>query len=82
MSALAEKYLVTVDVGFFVTEVARDSVAARAGIEAGDVIVQLGRYRIGTLDDFGALLHRMPRSGQVRIGVVRGEQMGFGTLDM
>jgi serine protease Do len=80
--ALAEKYQLTVEDGIFVTEVARDSVAARAGIEAGDVIVQLGRYRIGTLDDFGALLHRMPKSGQVRIGVVRGEQMGFGTLDM
>jgi serine protease Do len=80
--ALAEKYQLTVDDGIFVTEVARDSVAARAGIEAGDVIVQLGRYRIGTLDDFGTLLHRMPKTGQVRIGVVRGEQMGFGTLDM
>jgi len=80
--ALAEKYQLSVDDGIFVSEVTRDSVAARAGIEAGDVIVQLGRYRITTLNDLGALLHRMPRTGQVRIGVVRGEQMGFGTLDM
>lgn len=78
---LAEKYHLDTEDGLLVSEVARDSVAARAGIQAGDVITQLGRYRVATLDDFGALLHRLPASGRVRIGVVRGEQMGFGTLE-
>jgi serine protease Do len=78
--AMAEKFHLSVEDGIFVSGVMRDSIAARAGIEAGDVIVQLGRYRIRSLDDFGALLHRLPKSGQVRAGVVRGEQIGFGTL--
>jgi serine protease Do len=80
--ALAEKYHLSVEEGIFVNGVMRDSIGARAGIEAGDVIVQLGRYRIQSLDDFGALLHRLPKSGEVRIGVVRDEQMGFGLLTL
>jgi len=80
--ALAEKFHLSVEAGMFVSGVLRDSIAARAGIEAGDVIVQLGRYRIQSLNDFGILLHRLPKSGQVRVGVVRGEQMGFGALSL
>jgi serine protease Do len=80
--ALAEKFHLSVEAGMFVSGVLRDSIAARAGIEAGDVIVQLGRYRIQSLNDFGVLLRRLPKSGQVRVGVVRGEQMGFGALSL
>jgi serine protease Do len=80
--ALADKYHLDTEDGMFISEVLPDSVASRAGLQAGDVIVQLGRYRVSTLDDFAALLHRLPKTGQVRIGVVRGDQMGFGTLNL
>ena len=68
--------------GLLVKEVAKGSVASRAGIGPGDVIVQLGRYRVETLDDFGALLGRLPTSGRVPIGVVRDGQLGVGVLDL
>jgi serine protease Do len=78
--ALADKYHLDTEDGMFISEVLPDTVASRAGLQAGDVIVQLGQFRVGTLDDFAALLHRLPKTGQVRIGVVRDDQMGFGTL--
>ncbi len=78
---LAEKYHLDTEDGLFVSEVLRDSVSSRAGIQPGDVIVQLGRYRVANLNDFATLLHRLPQSGRVRIGVVRGDQMGFGVLE-
>ena len=37
--------------------------------------------RVGTLDDFAALLHRLPKTGQVRIGVVRDDQVDFGIME-
>ena len=60
--ALAEKYHLSVEDGIFVNEVIRDSIAARAGLEPGDVVVQLGRYRVSIARRLlGALLHRLPK---------------------
>ncbi len=78
---LAQKYHLSTEQGMFVSSVDRTSIAAKAGIRPGDVIVQLGRYRVLSLEDFSTLLHHLPQSGQVRIGVMRGEQFGWGTLD-
>jgi serine protease Do len=77
----AERYGLEAEEGLLVTEVTRDSVAARAGLQPGDVIVQLGRYRVSTLDDLGALLRALPERGRVRVGVVRGDRVGYGTLE-
>jgi len=38
-----------------------DSVAARTGVQAGDILVRLGRFKISTLDDLAAL----PQSASV-----------------
>jgi membrane-associated protease RseP (regulator of RpoE activity) len=69
-------------VGLFVSDVAKGSVAAKAGLQPGDVVVQFGRYRVANLNDLAALLHRLPDAGRVRIGVLRGEQVGYGTLEL
>jgi serine protease Do len=79
--ALAEKYGLAFEHGMFVSEVSNDSVAARAGVKAGDIIFQLGPYRIANLADFSLLLQHLPATGRVRIGVVRGQAVGFGILD-
>jgi serine protease Do len=79
--ALAGKYGLAIERGMFVSEVTNDSVAAHAGVKAGDVIFQLGPYRIGNLSDFSLLLQHLPATGRVRIGVVRGQAAGFGILD-
>jgi S1-C subfamily serine protease len=66
----------------FVTSVARDTAAARAGLQPGDVIISLGRFQVRTLKDFATLMQMMPPSGRVRIGVIRGNQLAYGYLQL
>ena len=77
---MAEKYHLSTEDGLFVLEVVRDSVAAKAGLQAGRRHRLLGRYRVSNLNDFGTLLRRLPDAGHVRIGVIRGDQVGYGIL--
>jgi S1-C subfamily serine protease len=79
--AIAEKNGVNTDDGILITSVKRDSIAWKTQLKPGDVIVQLGRYRVSTLDDFAALLQHLPSKGQVRIGIIRGDQAAFGMLE-
>ena len=79
---LAEKHRLGVEDGLLITEVARGSIAAKAGLEPGDIIVQLGRYRVSTLEDLGRLLPLLPANGRVRVGIIRGDQMAFGMIEM
>jgi S1-C subfamily serine protease len=78
---LAGKYHMDVEDGLLVDAVQTDGLAGKAGVQPGDILVQLGMYRISTLDDLAALLSRLPNSGQVRIGVIRDDQLAFGALD-
>ncbi len=78
---LAAKYRVQTDDGMVVSEVFANTPASNAGLQPGDVIVQLGRYRVATLEDMGALLERFPETGRVRIGVVRGDRVGFAVVE-
>jgi serine protease Do len=77
----AERYRLEVDDGVVVTEVVRGGVAANAGIRPGDVVVQLGRYRVTTLDDFAALMSRLPESGRARVYVIRKGEVGHTMLE-
>ena len=61
--------------------VAAGSIAAAAGLKAGDVIVQVARYRVSSLNDFGILLERFPEKGKVRVGVVRNDRVGYAILE-
>jgi serine protease Do len=78
---LAEKYGLAIEDGLLVTEVARGSVAGKAGIEPGDIVVQLGRYRVRSLEDLAGLMEHLPESGRVRVGVIRGDQVAAGFLE-
>ena len=77
---LADKLKLAQEDGLFVTSVARDSVAGRAGLAAGDIIVQLGRYPVPNLDALAALLPHIPSGRGVRVGVIRDNQLKFGLL--
>jgi hypothetical protein len=46
------------------------------------VIVQLGRYPVQNLARFAALLQHLPDTGRVRVGVVRGDQVGYAILQL
>ncbi len=78
---LAEKYQVQSEDGLFISEVQKGSVSANAGLKPGDVIVQVGRYRVSSLNDFGILLERFPEKGKVRVGVVRNDRVGYAILE-
>ena len=74
---LADKLHLAQEDGLFVTAVDRTSPAAKAGIQPGDILVQMGRVRLASLDDFGALATRLPATGQARVWVIRGTQLGY-----
>jgi serine protease Do len=80
-AAMAQEYHVEVEDGLFINEVARGSVAAKTGIQPGDVLVQLGMYRVSTLDDLAKLLPHVPSHGRVRVQVVRGNRALTGVLE-
>jgi serine protease Do len=77
---LADKYQLKQEDGLYVESVDPDGAAAKSGLQKGDVIVQVGPVRMITLDDFGALLPRLPESGAIRVWVIRGPVFGHLTL--
>ncbi|HEV7301856.1 MAG TPA: trypsin-like peptidase domain-containing protein [Tepidisphaeraceae bacterium] len=78
---LANRYRLQTEEGLIVTAVEPATAAANAGLQPGDVIVQMGRYRVSTLEDFSALLQHLPASGRVRVGVVRGDRFGVAVIE-
>ena len=79
---LAEKYHLPTEDGLLITEVKKNTVSSRAGIQPGDIIIQVGRYRIATLKDLSAILPHLTPGSRARVVVIRGEQLGYGTLEM
>ncbi len=77
---LAKRYHLAAQSGLLVTQINPGSVAAKAGIKPGDVVVQIGPYRVRTLNDLAALLPYMPKAKVVRIVVVRQGKFGVGYL--
>jgi serine protease Do len=80
--ALAHHYHLAASSGLLVRRILGGSVAARAGVQPGDVVVQLGPYRIRTLRDLGLLLPHLAHAGDVKIMVLRNGRYGIGTLSL
>ena len=77
---LAREYHLDQEDGIFITGVDADSVFGRARVKAGDILVQLGQFRVRTLDDLGALIAHLPENGRVRIAIIRDDQLARGFL--
>lgn len=60
--------------GYALQGVSPGSPADLAGLRAGDIIVQLGADRIGSLDDFDLALRKFSPGQQVTVTVLRGGQ--------
>ncbi len=71
-AALAKKGRSAIDSGLMVTGVERDSSAAKAGFEAGDVIVQANTHRLKETTDLGYVLSPLEENAKVVLQVVRG----------
>jgi serine protease Do len=78
--ALARRYQLNEDEGILIDAVANNSIASDAGIQPGDILVQLGRFKVTTLDDLAVLLNHLPASGRVLIKVIRNDQTAVGFL--
>ena len=79
---LAERHGLGVEEGLLVTQILRNGAAEKAGLQPGDVIIQVGRYPVPDLQRFAALMQHLPDSGRVRIGVVRADQVGYAMLQL
>lgn len=80
--AVSAKYGLSIEEGILVTEVLRRSVAERTQLQPGDVIVQLGQFRVRNLEDLTKLAAMLPEKGNVRIGILRGDALGYGVLKL
>ena len=69
-----------VEEGILVEKVEAGGPAEQAGIEAGDVIVQIANRRIATMDELGALLERIHSGEEVYVKVVRGRYVGYARM--
>ncbi len=74
--ALAKKSGVSVRKGLYVQEVAQGSPAGRAGLEAGDVILDVNRRPVATPKEF-AQMAREARNERILLRVARGESYLF-----
>lgn len=68
--------------GVLVAEVAPNSVASKAGIIRGDVIMQLGHYSIDNLGDYFEVAKKLPIGQPVAIRLVRQGRSMFKSLEV
>lgn len=66
--------------GVMVKKVGVDSPGAEAGLQEGDVIVQLGYQTIADLDDYGAVLEEIPSGTPVALRFFRRGRSVFRTI--
>ena len=70
---VAKKLRIDVEDGLLVTRIVKKGPADSKGIEAGDVIVQLGEYRVRSLDDAAIILDKIQPGDNVALSFIRGE---------
>ena len=68
------------DAALLIEAVELNGPADRAGLRAGDVIAQIGRFRVSTLDDLGAVLSQAPADAAADLYVIRSQRLGRARL--
>ncbi len=59
--------------GYALSGVTKDGPAEKAGLQAGDIIVQLGESKVGNLEDFDSALRKFKAGDRVKVVVERGD---------
>jgi serine protease Do len=80
--AMAGRMKLNVNSGLLVTQIFRHSIADKAGIEPGDVIIQIGPYRVRNLAFLGRLLPAIAKARRVEVLVLRNGRVGAGYLQI
>jgi len=80
--ALVKKYDLAVQQGVLVREVEANSPAAAVGIAPGDVVLQVGPYRVSGTEDMAALLGRVKGPVPATVLVVRDRVGVYVTLQL
>ena len=75
--ALARQYGLSVSAGIMITSVRKGSPAATGGLQAQDIINQIGPYYVTTNDDAATLLKSATKRTRVRLGIIRGDARGL-----
>jgi serine protease Do len=57
--------------GMLITRIEKDGPAQRAGLEAGDILVEIGPFVPRSLDDLGLLLEDLPSGSAVTVSLLR-----------
>lgn len=68
---MARQRELPVEGGIYVNEVLRNTPCGNAGVQPGDIITWLGNAPMNTMSDFANLMLILPKTGQVRISVLR-----------
>ncbi|MCA9248401.1 MAG: M28 family peptidase, partial [Planctomycetales bacterium] len=61
--------------GYALAGVAKDGPADRAGLKAGDVIIKMGDFKIGGLEDIDGALRKFKAGDKVKFTVKRGDEV-------
>jgi serine protease Do len=80
--ALAKSESLAVNGGVLITSTKDGGPAAKAGLEKGDVIFQLGPYYVNSVEDVATLLKTAEAGLKVQIGLVRGNTRGRTTIEI
>ncbi|MCL2640348.1 MAG: PDZ domain-containing protein, partial [Phycisphaerales bacterium] len=78
--ALAKQNALAITRGIWIKSVTPDSPASVAGLKAGDVLYQMGRYYVNRVEDAETLLRTVKQEMDVQIGIVRGNERGRGVV--
>ncbi len=72
---IQKKYNLSSDLGVIIFKVKENSIASRAGIKVGDVIIEVDGTRIGIADDFLLVVNTLYKGKQAKIKVLRNNQI-------
>jgi serine protease Do len=79
---LAKKFELSANEGLLVQFVSSDSAAAKSGLQPGDVILAIGRYRMSSMDDLSPLLPRLSKAPKAVLVIDRGDQLLYVPMDL
>jgi serine protease Do len=77
---LAETNHLNQETGLLVTSVVANGPADLAGVQKGDIVIQIGRSQVASLNDLSGAITRLPTKGTVRVTLIRNNRVNYGNM--